>query len=79
MLVHRSFKQTHKLGFKPIGPRRIVGVKDNLIFEVGDMIRYRKGTVHAKSLRLYKIDIEGEDIDNDLLQHAERISFKCFA
>lgn len=70
VLVRRATASAHKLGFKWIGPRRIREVKSELVFEVEDLLHGKTETVHARRLLLYRADLDGENVHEDLLRAA---------
>lgn len=71
VLVRRAQKKGHKLGFVWRGPRKIIHVNSKLVFEVENMITKKREVVHARRLMLYRADMDGEKINDDLISHAE--------
>ncbi len=56
VLVRRAHKKGHKLSFKLVGPRRIVAVKSNWIYDVVDLVSGKQETIHASLLTPYRVD-----------------------
>jgi len=72
VLVRRSTKKGHKLKFQWIGPRRVTAVKSALVFEVEDLLNtHKRDVVHSRRLILYRSDMDGKEVDPNLLRAAE--------
>ena len=71
VLVQRATKKGHKLSLMWLGPRRIVDVKSELVYEVEDIIHGKREVVHARRLLLYRADMDGKPVDERLLRAAE--------
>ena len=70
VLVRRSKPNKLKLGFQWKGPKRIVAVKSEWVYEVEDLLTYNKEVVHARRLLLYRPDMDGVEASNELLAAA---------
>lgn len=73
VLVRRATNKGHKLQFKWIGPRRIIRVNSDLVFEVEDLITQKRETVHARRLILYRSDLDGSTLHPELLKTVKHL------
>jgi len=71
VLVRRAKPGRHKLGFQWKGPKRIVDVKSQWVYEIEDLLTLKREVVHSKRLLLYRADMDGEEISPDLLKAIE--------
>lgn len=71
VLVRRAAPTGHKLSFKWIGPRRVSSVKSEPVFEVEDLLKRKMEVVHARRLLLYRADMDGKEVNPQLVQAAE--------
>ena len=73
VLVRRPTAKGHKLQFKWVGPRRVVRTVSDLVFEVEDIITRKKEIVHARRLLLYRCDMDGSEVDPELLKTVKHL------
>lgn len=71
VLVRRAVTKGHKLQFIWTGPRRIVSVHSDLVYEVEDLLDSKRSTVHARRLQLYRADMDGKAVNPKLQRAAE--------
>ena len=71
VLVRAAVSKGHKLQFIWTGPRRIVSVTSDLVYEVEDLLDSKRATVHARIPQLYRADMEGKAVDPKLRRPAE--------
>lgn len=71
VLVRRAQKKGHKLAFRWRGPRRVVDVRGDLVFEVESLVDKARENVHARRLLLYRADLDGASVDESLIDYAE--------
>ena len=64
-------KQSHKLEFKWIGPRRITQAKSSHVFICENLNNHSTEAVHARRLLLYRSDMENQPVTPSLLSYAE--------
>lgn len=76
ILLRRARKSTHKLSFVWGGPYRIVECKSDLVYVVEPMNRSTKEIVHARRMILYRADMDGKDVSEDLLRASEHLTTK---
>ena len=72
VLVRRPKTRQHKLQYSWQGPRRVVGVKSEWVYEVEDLIRKKREYAHASRMILYRGDLDDQPVSDALLQLAER-------
>lgn len=70
VLVRRAVKKGHKLKFLWIGPRRVTAAKSGLVFEVEYLLKGQRNVVHAQRLQLYRADMDGKEVEENLLRAA---------
>lgn len=61
----------HKLSFAWQGQRRVTQVRSEWICEVENIITGKREVVHSRRLRLYRADMEREEVNPALLKAAE--------
>ena len=71
VLVRRAQNKGHKLKFLWTGPRKVIAVRSDLVFEVENLADGRCETVHARRLILYRADFDGVEVDPQLMRAAE--------
>jgi len=71
VLVRCAQNKGHRLKFQWTGPRRVITVKSDLVFEVENLADGKRETVHARRLQLYRADLDGEEVDPNLQRAAE--------
>lgn len=53
------------------GPRRIVSCKSDMVFEVENLILKEWKKIHARQILLYGADMDGTEVEPNLLKQAE--------
>ena len=71
VLVRRAQHKGHKLQFVWRGPHRITAVKSAWVYEVEDLLKKKRETVHARRLILYRAGLEDAEVEPILLRYAE--------
>ena len=70
VLVRRAQRKRHKLRFVWRGPRRIVKILSQWVYEVEYLLERKKETVHGRRLMWYRADREDLEISPALLEYA---------
>ena len=60
-----------------MGPRRIVKVIGELVYDVQNILSKKFERVHATRMILYQPNMDGKEVSPKLLQHAENSDQKC--
>lgn len=71
VLVRSATSPPHKLAFMWQGPRRIVETKSELVFIVEDIVSGKREVVHAARIILYRDDLRGKEVSDELRAAAE--------
>ena len=71
VLVRRPQEKGHKLQFLWTGPRRVAEVKSPSVYVLEDLLTKKRETVHARRIILYRADMDGQEVSDELLEHAE--------
>lgn len=66
VLFRGPFPNTHKQGFQWKGPKRISQFKSEWVYEVEDLLDFKNEVVHSRLLMLYRSDMDGIEIDENL-------------
>lgn len=69
--MRRAQEKGHKQSFVWRGPRKILKVNSNWVFEVENLVTKKREVVHARRLKLYRADMDEVEIDDELISHAE--------
>ena len=70
VLVRRAVPSEHKMRFTWTGPRRIVNCKSEWVYEVEHLQQSHRETVHARRLILYRSNMDGKPVEENLLKAA---------
>lgn len=70
VLVRRAQDKGHKLSFKWQGPMRVTKIVSPLVYEVTSITANSSNNVHAVRLKLYRSDMDGKEVSQELLSHA---------
>lgn len=72
VVVRRAQGKGHKLNFRWTGPRRIIKVYSDLIYDVEKITDRSVEKVHCARLRLYRHNLEDTPVSKELLDLADR-------
>lgn len=75
-MVRRASSKGHKLQFRWIGPRRVVGVVSELVYDVDDLQGGPAQRIHAARLFPYRSSPQGMEVSEALLKQAEHLETK---
>ena len=67
--VRRAQNKGHKQSFRWVGPRRVVKVVGDLVYDVENVITNEVERVHASRLLTYRADFDGNVVSPNLLKH----------
>lgn len=73
VLVRCVLKGGHKLRCRWRGPRRIVRVKSEWVYEVEDLVKNSVSIIHARRLKLYKASMDGKEVDSAIIEAARTV------
>ena len=76
VLVRKLTPGGHKLRFLWRGPRRIVAVRSDWVYEVENIIDGKREIVHARRMHLYRADMDGAHATESLKQTAAHLESK---
>lgn len=76
VLVRKAGKVGHKMSFRWVGPRRVVRALGELVYEVEDLLKGERTTVHAARLLPYRAALRGEEVSPELRNQAEHMEAK---
>lgn len=73
VLVRRAHDRGHKQEFRWTGPRVVVRVLSETVYEVKCLITEKKEIVHASRLLLYRSDLDGKPVSSRLMKQVEHL------
>lgn len=76
VLVRRAHDRGHKMKFRWTGPRVIVAVIGEVVYDVMSLLDKKIERVHAARLLPYRSDMDGSEVSQELLEQAEHLEAK---
>ena len=71
VLVRRAQDKGHKQTFRWLGPRRVVNIVGELVYDIEKIVTGDVERVHAARLITYRANKENEPVSKELMAHAE--------
>ena len=71
VLVRRAQDKGHKQTFRWLGPRRVVKIVGELVYDIENIVTGDVERVHAARLITYRANKENEPVSKELMAHAE--------
>eukprot|EP00171_Calliarthron_tuberculosum_P002687 IDg2687t1 len=72
VLVRHAVGGRHKLAFVWTGPHRVANAKSDHVFVIENLISGKREAVHARRLQLYRADMDGKPVTQQLLRAISR-------
>ena len=76
VLIRKVTPSGHKLRFFWRGPRRIVAVRSDWVYEIENIIDGKREIVHARRMHLYRAEMDGAQATENLKQTAAHLESK---
>ena len=71
VLVQRAQDEGHNQTFRWLGPRRVVNIVGELVYDIENIVTGDVERVHAARLITYRANKEDEPVSKELMAHAE--------